>query len=106
MSDTAVWALSIVCFITISLFCWDYCRGVKSIGWRIVITFISSFILLIIICIMFSLLITGLLETRTENIRKNKEKPKVGKIIVTIESNKGEIIKTDTTYFDQENNND
>ena len=55
---------------------------------------------------MFSLLITGLLETRTENIRKNKEKPKVGKIIVTIESNKGEIIKTDTTYFDQENNND
>lgn len=52
--------------------------------------------------IMFSLLTIRLLETKAENTRKNKEKPKIDKIIVTIESNKGEIIKTDTTYFDQE----
>ena len=101
MSNTAVWILSIGCFIAIALFCWDYCRDIKSIGCRI-FTFILSFILLIITCIMFSLSIIELLETRAENTRKNKEKPKVGKIIVTIESNKGEIIKTDTTYFDQE----
>lgn len=102
MSDnTAVWVLSIWCFLAISLFCWDYSKNVKSTGWKI-FTFIVSLVLLTLICIMLSLLTIGLLETRIENTRKNKEKPKAGKIIVTIESNKGEIIKTDTTYFDKQ----